>query len=99
MNDEILEKWKEKTKGLFHLVEWTRFWNYITNLQQENKKISIQHLETVNKLIEVESRIEKAVEYIREQPKRELSVDCYFKFEDLVEFDELLNILEGKSDE
>ena len=45
------------------------------------------------------SRIEKAVEYIKEQPKRELSVDSYFKFEDLVEFDELLDILNGRSDE
>ncbi|MBQ4031326.1 MAG: hypothetical protein II625_06195 [Bacilli bacterium] len=38
--------------------------DYITNLQQENKKLSKQHLATIDKLIETQQRIEKAVEYI-----------------------------------
>ena len=38
MKDEI-KLWKEKTKGIFHITEYTRFWNYITNLQQENERL------------------------------------------------------------
>ena len=34
MNDEKIKLWKEKTKGIFHITEYTRIWNYITNLQQ-----------------------------------------------------------------
>lgn len=30
-----LDLWKEKTKGLFHIVEWTKFWNYIDNLKKD----------------------------------------------------------------
>lgn len=38
MKDEI-KLWKEKTKGLFNIVEWTRFWDYINNLQKEYNKL------------------------------------------------------------
>lgn len=38
MEDEI-KLWKEKTKGVFHIVEYKKFWYYITNLQQENKRL------------------------------------------------------------
>ena len=38
MKDEI-KLWKEKTKGLFNIVEWTKFWSYITNLQKEYDKL------------------------------------------------------------
>ena len=42
MSNEIkeIELWKEKTKGIFHIIEYTRFWNYITNLQKTNKNHS-----------------------------------------------------------
>lgn len=36
--------------------------------------------------------IERCINYI-EDDERELSVDCYYKFKDLSEFDELLEIL------
>lgn len=34
MNQE-LNLWREKTKGLFNITEYKRFWNYISNLQQD----------------------------------------------------------------
>lgn len=36
MNKEI-ELWKEKTKGIFNITEYDKFWNYITNLEQDNQ--------------------------------------------------------------
>lgn len=38
MNDKDIDIWKEKTKGIFHITEHRRFWNYITNLQEELKE-------------------------------------------------------------
>ena len=35
MNQE-LNLWREKTKGLFNITEYKRFWNYISNLEQDN---------------------------------------------------------------
>lgn len=39
MNDEMkeIEIWKEKTKGIFHITEYRRFWNNISSLHHENK--------------------------------------------------------------
>ena len=37
--------------------------------------------------------IDKAIEYIKQN--KELSVDSYYRFKDLCEFDDLLNILGG----
>ena len=62
MKDEI-KLWKEKTKGLFHIIEYTRFWNYITNLQEENKRLQT----AVNNC---KQRINNAIEYIKENEKR-----------------------------
>ena len=39
MKNEI-KLWKEKTKVLFNIVEWTRFWSYIINLQEENQRLN-----------------------------------------------------------
>ena len=52
MNNEIkeIELWKEKTKGIFHITEYTRFWNYITNLQKTNKNHSKKLIELGNKI-------------------------------------------------
>ena len=38
MNSEMkeIEIWKEKTKGIFHITEYRRFWNNISSLQHEN---------------------------------------------------------------
>lgn len=33
MNIDI---WKEKTKGLFHILEYNKFWNYINNLKEND---------------------------------------------------------------
>ena len=38
--------------------------------------------------------IERCINYITDD-ERELSVDCYYKFKDLTEFDDLYKILEG----
>ena len=85
-------------------------WNYITNLQEENKEFHkkwegtnviirnnkelVMNRNTFDYLIELERNKEKAIEYIKQENK-ELSVDCYYKFKDLSEFDDLLNILQG----
>ena len=112
MNDEILEKWKEKTKGLFNIVEWTRFWNYITNLEQENEKwwaiikdyeMDLHDLWFKNN--ELEESIEKAVEYIENNEvccleyigRNEITGNLEKQIQrDLVNRTDLLNILNGK---
>ena len=39
MSEEELEKWKERTKSIYHITEYTRFWNYIDNLIKENERL------------------------------------------------------------
>ena len=34
-----IELWKEKTKGLFNIVEWTRFWNIYKNKEDEIERL------------------------------------------------------------
>lgn len=63
MKDEI-KLWKEKTKGLFNIVEWTRFWNYITNLQEEKDR-QLNNVMFLSKVAdEKQEVIDKAIEYI-----------------------------------
>lgn len=43
----------------------------------------------------LENKIDKVISYIEEDQNKELSVDSYFRFKDLCEFDDILNILKG----
>ena len=87
-----------------HFDELKKILDYITNLQQENERLNHQ-LEVQEELTErnrlrkhcYKSRIEKAIEYIKEQYK-------YFEGSDknwqpVLDNKKLLNILDGKSDE
>ena len=40
MNNKMLERWKVKTKGIFHKIVYDEFWFYIDNLIKENKKLT-----------------------------------------------------------
>lgn len=42
MSQEKLNLYKEKTRGVFHIVEWNEFWNYIENLREENEMLKDQ---------------------------------------------------------
>ena len=73
-----IELWKEKTKGIFHITEYTRFWNYITNLQQENERLKEENYKSYDQISAIiyntrladrqikdyKSRCEKAIKYI-----------------------------------
>lgn len=50
-------------------------------------------------IFELQERINKAIEYIEKNSNEELSVDSYFKFKDLCEFDDILDILKGSDKE
>ena len=43
MNQE-LNQWREKTKGLFNITEYKRFWNYISNLEEKNNKLGFENI-------------------------------------------------------
>lgn len=43
MNQE-LNLWREKTKGLFNIIEYKRFWNYISNLEEKNNKLGFENI-------------------------------------------------------
>lgn len=40
MNSKMLERWKLKTKGIFHKIVYDEFWFYIDDLMKENKKLT-----------------------------------------------------------
>lgn len=40
MDNKRLEKWKLKTKGIFHKITYDEFWFYIDDLMKENKKLT-----------------------------------------------------------
>lgn len=40
MDNKRLEKWKLKTKGIFHKITYDEFWFYIDDLMTENKKLT-----------------------------------------------------------
>ena len=72
MNEDKLNLWKEKTKGLFYILEWKSFWNYITYLQQENERLKqflFKSANNTNKAMEqtevYKSRCEKALHLIK----------------------------------
>ena len=70
--------------------------NYITNLQEENeelkkekKKISQQHIYTLDKLIETQTKNENAIEYLNEPNRDEFDYSITY----------LLEILQGGDEE
>jgi hypothetical protein len=40
MDNKRLEKWKLKTKGIFHKIVYDEFWFYIDDLMKENKRLT-----------------------------------------------------------
>lgn len=39
ITDKELRLWKKKTRCAFHIIEYMRFWNFITTIYKENKKL------------------------------------------------------------
>ncbi len=70
MTDKDLEIWREKTKGIFHITEYRRFWNYIDSLRDNKQKymkngvFSLEYdKETLKDMVlELQEKIEKAKE-------------------------------------
>ena len=42
MKEEKIKYYQEKTRGVFHILEYRRFWDYITNLQEENEELKAE---------------------------------------------------------
>ena len=90
MNKKIKEMNNKEIKKIFELYE--------KNLKTPELKFITKTLkEYYFEKEDYLSRIEKAIEYIKE-PK-DLSVDSYYKFNELCESDDLLNILTGGDEE
>ena len=101
MNDEI----KEFNEELYvEMLENGELYDYIINLQKENERLKtktkeqslllIDYQDMEQKLENYKSRIEKAVEYIKEHEYDiRNNFDCYVKGSDL------LNILNGRSED
>lgn len=81
MNEDRLNLWKEKTKGLFNVFEWKSFWNYFTSLKQE--------------LEDYKSRRKKSIEYIKDKGLYEEELNIFNDDINYDELNELLNILNG----
>lgn len=90
MKDEI----KEKIKAYYIGNDINKLLDYITNLQEENKKVHKDFAELSERYFFTKSRNEKAIEYI----KANRNVDDYGKF--VIEDDKniLLGILNGGDD-
>ena len=103
MNDEIKEildrlegrkNWylhQQKNNGVFNDEDYMAYMvlDYITNLQQENERLK--------ELLDKRVRIEKAVEYIKEQYKWIEESDK--RWQPVLDNKKILNILNGRSDE
>lgn len=66
----------------------------LDRVPKENKYM-VTTTDLINYCYNLEYRINKAIEYMK-QDNNELSVDSYFKFKDLCEFEDLLKILRGE---
>ena len=114
MKEKIKEikLWKEKTKGIFHITEYTKFWNYITNLQEELFNEKERFNDYLIKEISYKQRNEKAIEFIEEKissTKGVINDYMYHKEhnkiliellqEDIEFYKKELNILKGDKDE
>ena len=85
MNDGILENWKEKTKGLFHLVEYTRFWNYITDLQH-TEDLYNQLLKDYDELQQENEELKKNQRYHNKETLRDMVDELQERIEKAVEY-------------
>lgn len=68
MNDEI-KKWKEKTKGIFHIVRYNKFWDYINTLEQDNQmyaQLKDEYEEEIEQLTNQIIIMEKYLELIHD---------------------------------
>ena len=106
MNDEIKEILDNlEDIGFMYkriaLEDINKLLDYITNLQQENEKLLSENItiKNVRNMVDetiYKSRVEKAVEYIKEDYERNQEVIEYCSFDEF--YKKLLNILNG-SDE
>lgn len=109
MNDEIKEArlyLEHISKDDFNLEEHqkeNRIWaikvllDYITNLQEINNNLKEDFKRHINRINELTNRIEKAVEYIKEM---DTQLEVYGDYDILNDNkNDLLNILNGRSDE
>lgn len=71
MSEERLKKWKEKTKGIFHIIVYKEFWDFIDNLQQENKRLKeenkqlkIENSYYISKVLGGNNQVEKLIEIL-----------------------------------
>ena len=84
---EILEdlEWRAKSHDIWYFMEQEKckiLYDYITNLQEENK-------EQRNIIVEKDGKIKKAIEYLNKHTNNEV------EYLDIIEVKELKNILEG----
>ena len=80
--------------------------DYITNLQQENEELKeyLKIMEkgkdnNLNRFLDYKSRIEKAVEYIKDNAKYQKATINNNKYYNEYLINQVLNILNGRSDE
>ena len=73
--------------------------NRIKRLYEKNKYLEEDFKRHIDRINELTNRIDKAIEYIEKNQNTDLSVDCYYKLKDIIEFDELLDILKGSDKE
>lgn len=92
---------QEKNKEI--LTKWLKLNQLVDKLDKElshktDQYEILRHRDNIsyyeNEITRLNNIIDKAIKYIKQD--NELSVDCYYKFKDLSEFDDLLNILGGK---
>ena len=67
----------------------------IENILDANVKLVDRNKELEKELKELKEKLDKIYNYITQENK-ELSVDCYYKFKDLEEFDIIKLIIEGR---
>ena len=75
-------------------IDWNKVeegYSLMQTLEKENKQLKSQ-------LQQKENIIKEVRDYILSNQNAELSVDSYFKYEDLVEFNDILRLLDKDSD-
>ena len=101
MNDEIKEILDILKTDMIHIrlfkEDREELLNYITNLQNENKKIAQQHIYTLDKLMEEQTKNENAIEYIKEHISYERGEYGFYRHHLYNNFSkkDLLKILQG----
>ena len=110
---EILDKWKcyigltkkftTNEYEMLRVEDIDKILDYITNLQEENERLHnliVQHIDKEDNLIDYKQRNEKAIEYIEKGNKHfKENYNEPYEYAFMVNADELMKILQGKSDE